>query len=170
MKKFHLQSILLGIGMGVVLTSIISMIYIAGVSPDMKMSKQEIIDQAKKYGMIDNTGLVNSTSQPDQKVDSVSLGDSSGTTKSNSTQTPTPDKNAASVQQSPSVEVQVSISQGDTSEIVAAKLLNAGVITDKAAFVKQLSDSGMATQIAIGDYKLKKGSGFSSIIKVITGG
>ena len=169
MQKFHLQSILLGIGIGVVLTSIISMIYIAGVGPEMKMSKQEIIDQAKKYGMVEDTVLVDSTPQPDLKVSS-STDNSSGTTKNNSAQAPTPEKSVAPVQQNSSSAVQVSISPGDTSEIVASKLLNAGVITDKAAFVKQLSDSGMATQIAIGDYKLVKGSSFSSIVKIITGG
>lgn len=50
MAKFHIKSIFLGIGMGIVLTAIISIIYLAGSMP--VMSKEEIVERAKQYGMV----------------------------------------------------------------------------------------------------------------------
>ncbi|WP_051411167.1 hypothetical protein [Acetivibrio clariflavus] len=49
MHKFHIKSILLGIGMGIVLTAIISIIYLAGNQPTM--GREEIIEKARQYGM-----------------------------------------------------------------------------------------------------------------------
>lgn len=56
MKKFHIKSIILGIGMGMVLTSMISIIYLAGTNP--KLSKEEIITLARKYGMVEGSELL----------------------------------------------------------------------------------------------------------------
>lgn len=50
MHKFHIKSILLGIGMGIVLTAFISIIYLAGNQPTM--SREEIIEKARQYGMV----------------------------------------------------------------------------------------------------------------------
>lgn len=50
MRKFHIKSILLGVGMGIVLTAFISIIYAAGNQPTM--SKEEVIEKARQYGMV----------------------------------------------------------------------------------------------------------------------
>lgn len=50
MRKFHIKSILLGIGMGIVLTAFISIIYSAGNQPTM--SREDIIEKARQYGMV----------------------------------------------------------------------------------------------------------------------
>ncbi|HOQ00951.1 MAG TPA: hypothetical protein PK604_09065 [Acetivibrio clariflavus] len=50
MHKFHIKSILLGIGMGIILTAFISIIYLAGNQPTM--SREEIIERARQYGMV----------------------------------------------------------------------------------------------------------------------
>ena len=52
MNKFNVKSILLGIGIGIIITSIASIIYLAGRDPFDGLSKEEIITQAEKYGMI----------------------------------------------------------------------------------------------------------------------
>jgi hypothetical protein len=54
MNKFNIKSILLGIGIGIIITSIASMIYFAGRDPLSGLSKEEIISQAEKYGMVMN--------------------------------------------------------------------------------------------------------------------
>lgn len=51
MDRFNVKSILLGIGLGIIITSIVSIIYLAGRDPFSGLSKEEIISQAEKYGM-----------------------------------------------------------------------------------------------------------------------
>lgn len=50
MQKFHIKSILLGIGIGIVLTAFISIIYSAG--NNQTMSREDIVEKAKQYGMV----------------------------------------------------------------------------------------------------------------------
>ncbi len=50
--QFHLKSILLGIGIGIIITALASMIYFAGRDPMEDLSKEQIIKQAEKYGMV----------------------------------------------------------------------------------------------------------------------
>jgi hypothetical protein len=50
LRKFHIKSILLGIGIGIILTSFVGIIYSAGM--DNKITKEEIIEKAKEHGMI----------------------------------------------------------------------------------------------------------------------
>jgi len=50
MQKFHVKSILLGIGLGIVLTGFISIIYSAG--NNQTMSREDVIAKAKQYGMV----------------------------------------------------------------------------------------------------------------------
>jgi len=52
LSRFHLKSILLGIGIGIVITAIAVMIYSAGRDPLDEVSEVQIIRQAEKYGMV----------------------------------------------------------------------------------------------------------------------
>lgn len=62
MEGFNVRSIVLGIGIGIIITSLVSMIYLSGVG--VKMSKDEIITEARKYGMIDRAELIKDDSKP----------------------------------------------------------------------------------------------------------
>ncbi|HEY8349327.1 MAG TPA: hypothetical protein VIM13_05825 [Clostridia bacterium] len=50
--RFHLKSLLLGIGIGIIITSIISLIYLSGRDPFEGISDEQIIARAEKLGMI----------------------------------------------------------------------------------------------------------------------
>ncbi len=52
MNQFHLKSILLGIGIGIIITAVASMIYLAGRDPMENLTEEQIISQAEKYGMV----------------------------------------------------------------------------------------------------------------------
>jgi hypothetical protein len=54
-NRFNVKSILLGIGIGIIITSLASIIYLAGRDPLSALSKEEIMAQAEKYGMTRNT-------------------------------------------------------------------------------------------------------------------
>jgi len=68
MKNFHIKSLILGIGIGIVLSSIIGLIYSFGYSAaePAKMTKDQIITEAKKYGMVDDTSIFNSNQTVDK--------------------------------------------------------------------------------------------------------
>jgi len=68
MRKFHIKSILLGIGLGIVMTAFISIIYSAGNQPTM--SREDIIERARQYGMVFSEEAVLSKS-----VESIENGD-----------------------------------------------------------------------------------------------
>jgi hypothetical protein len=59
MRNFQIKSILLGIGIGIVITSIISMIYAAGINTNKSLSREEIISKAKEFGMVESTSILN---------------------------------------------------------------------------------------------------------------
>ena len=61
MSNFHVKSILLGIGIGIILTATASMIYMAGRDPMKDLTEQQIISQAEKYGMIKESLLQDGT-------------------------------------------------------------------------------------------------------------
>lgn len=56
MRKTHGRSIALGIGIGMIITSIAGMIFTNGTQKEM--TKEEIITLAKSYGMIEKTPLI----------------------------------------------------------------------------------------------------------------
>jgi hypothetical protein len=52
MGRFNLKSLLLGIGIGIIITSIISLIYMSGRDPFDGLSEEQIMNRAEKYGMV----------------------------------------------------------------------------------------------------------------------
>ena len=56
MQNFHVKSILLGIGIGIVLTAFISVIYSTGNK--QAISREDVIERAKQYGMVFNEELL----------------------------------------------------------------------------------------------------------------
>ncbi len=176
MKNFHIKSIILGIGIGIVLTSIISLIYLTGEKP--KLSREEIIAQAKAYGMIEKVDILkDKTLQQEQKNEEANRPEdikipSAKPTGSQVNPSPTPTLSPApAVTAQPKQEEQepkISINPGDSSEVVAGKLLQAGLINDKSAFIKEITAMGLSGEINIGEYKIKKDTDLRTIIKLIT--
>lgn len=52
MGNFSAKSILLGMGIGIILTATVSMIYLSGRDPVKELTEQQIVSQAEKYGMV----------------------------------------------------------------------------------------------------------------------
>ena len=63
MGHFNAKSILLGIGIGIIITATVSMIYLAGRDPMEDLTEQQIITQAEKYGMVKSSLLQDSTNK-----------------------------------------------------------------------------------------------------------
>ncbi len=77
MRKVHEKSVILGIGIGMIITAIAGMIFSAGTTKEL--SKQEIISIAKsKYGLVEKIPFLNYNSEASE----VSSSSDSNTTKS----------------------------------------------------------------------------------------
>ncbi len=64
MSRFNLKSLLLGIGIGIIITAVAGMIYAAGRDPMDGLSKEQIMGQAEKYGMLRPSLLQGTASEP----------------------------------------------------------------------------------------------------------
>ena len=51
-SNFSIKSILLGIGIGIIITATASIIYVAGRDPMKDLTEQQIVSQAEKFGMV----------------------------------------------------------------------------------------------------------------------
>ena len=62
LSQFNIKSILLGIGIGIIVTATASMIYLAGRDPMENLTEEQIIKQAEMYGMVKQELLVDDIS------------------------------------------------------------------------------------------------------------
>ncbi|KNY28350.1 hypothetical protein [Pseudobacteroides cellulosolvens] len=55
--NFNIKSIVLGIGIGIIITSLISIIYLAGNDTKNTITNEEIISRAAKLGMVKSSSI-----------------------------------------------------------------------------------------------------------------
>ncbi|MGI6778684.1 MAG: hypothetical protein ACOX7R_11975 [Acetivibrionales bacterium] len=63
MSNFHIKSLLLGIGIGIVITSVLGKVYCYGIKPVHSISEKEIKDRARELGMVDSVELFKNSGQ-----------------------------------------------------------------------------------------------------------
>lgn len=167
MQQFHFKSIVLGIGIGIILAAILSMIYTAGMTPHL--SREEIMKKAAEYGMVEKTSLLQEETanpeRPDGQGDNPTAPVPSATAGSEAT--PAPGQNQKEQQKVP-VKVQIIISAGDTSERVAVKLYEAGLVDSREEFERKIQESKLTGSIRIGTYEIDKGTDIPTILRIIT--
>ncbi|MDP4093829.1 MAG: hypothetical protein Q8920_10755 [Bacillota bacterium] len=176
MHNFHIKSILIGLGIGIILTSIVSVIYYSGSNTVSKPTEQEIIQMAKSYGLVDPSDFLtsqNSKSSTNKNEDTssikISSGDSNEGTNTNSAAANTASQQATA--QKPAeqpVTASITINPGDTSDIVASKLVTAGLVQNKGDFVNKLTQMGLDEKINTGSFKFTKGTSIEDMIKKMT--
>jgi len=65
--------------------------------------------------------------------------------------------------------VQITVSAGDAASTIADKLLAAGAITDKQAFIAEVLSEGADSKLKMGTFTIPAGSSFADIIKILVG-
>lgn len=174
MANFHIKSIVLGIGIGIVLTGILSIIYLAGDKTAYNnLTKVQIIEEAKKLGMVmktennvfdkssasnGNVFKLNSDAKSDKEKEQESKNQKSSENKADDSS-----KNTEEIE-----KVKIIIESGDTSEIVAEKLEKSGLISKSQIFVDKLNEMRLSTRIKIGEFEIEKGADLETIIRKIT--
>lgn len=150
MSKFSIRSILLGIGIGMILTSTLSLIYLAGRDPGKTMTQEEFAKLAGQYGYVKQTEILN--------------GDPKGSGDKGSSGVVKVDANGGETTE----KVAFLVEEGDTSEKVAAKLKRLGLIDSEKAFVDMLAEMDLSTRIKVGSFKIDSGSSMKDLIRQIT--
>lgn len=64
--------------------------------------------------------------------------------------------------------VSITITDSDTSDTVAAKLYEAGLITSDTEFTEYISSQGMENSLKSGTFQINKGSSNEDILNIIT--
>ncbi len=146
-----------GIGIGVIVTTIILVITFAFSGNNI--SDEEIINRAKKLGMVESSKtMTNST------TNTTNTTNSTNTTEGNQTipgaTNPMPDNNSTNSSSATNVNndsVDFTISENDVSRTVIERLAQQGLISDAAAFNKYLNDKGLDNNLQNGTFKIKRG-------------
>ena len=80
----------------------------------------------------------------------------------------TQDSDAAAAQKQTVEQVEVSILPGEYSDTISQKLLDAGLIDDKAAFSKYINDTNVDNLIQPGTFTVPKGASYEEVAKILT--
>lgn len=143
-----------GVGIGVFVTTII--LVIAFAFTDNSMSDAEIIEKAKKLGMVESSKTMTSNS-------TNTTNSTNNSTEGNQTipgaTNPMPDNSSAnnSTANVNNDSVEFTINENDVSRTVIERLAQQGLISDEAAFNKYLNDKGLDNNLQNGTFKIKRG-------------
>ena len=145
-----------GIGIGVLVTTII--LVIAFSFTGNNMSDEEIIDKAKKLGMVESSKTMTSNSTNSTNTTNSTNNVTEGNQTIPGATNPMPDNsttsNTANVNND---SVEFTVSENDVSRTVIERLAQQGLISDAAAFNKYLNDKGLDNKLQNGTFKIKKG-------------
>jgi len=166
MKYFNIKSIVLGIGIGFIITAVYGSVYFSFAVKKSPMTKEEIISKAKEYGMVEAASVLKTSA--DKPSASAAPSETPAPSK-----TPAPTAAAAptpSAQPTPTLgpEVTVRVDSGDTAVIVAKKLFDSKLIDNQESFIKFMIDSGTASKMFAKDHHLRLGMTAEDIIKTLT--
>ena len=89
-------------------------------------------------------------------------------TKADAESEKTQDSDAAAAQKQTVEQVEISILPGEYSDTISQKLLDAGLIDDKAAFSKYINDTNVDNLIQPGTFTVPKGASYEEVAKILT--
>ena len=190
--KYYLR----GLGIGILITTIIFIIGIH-VNQDQMFSDEEVIRRAKALGMVmdETDGKTINELDKDKKQDSESKDQKDSQkedrkesksdnkdkqeqakddqtkndqTKADAESEKTQDSDAAAAQKETVEQVEISILPGEYSDTISQKLLDAGLIDDKAAFSKYINDTNVDNLIQPGTFTVPKGASYEEVAKILT--
>lgn len=180
MKSFYMKNILMGIGIGIIIAALTGIIYSAGMNP--QMSKQEIMDRAKQYGMVLSSDTIITTDQEegndfiDDKTDGETLLEEESihendkvSITSNPTENANSKEDAVKSTENAVQEVQIRVNRGDTSLVVAENLFEKGLIESIDSFENLLKEMNLESSIQVGEFVIVKGTDEASIARIICG-
>ncbi len=183
MKPMKLKYYMRGLGVGIVLTTLI----LAIVNPKEKLTDTEIKERAKALGMVEETEeedkalseilenikpTINPSAAPTIAPEPTSLPEPTLTPTPTPQPTPTPaveiPENEKRDGENIGELVTFTIKSGMSSGKVADMLVEKGLIKDSKEFNQFIVKEGKASVIRVGTYTLPKGVSYDEIVAKIT--
>lgn len=196
MRKVHGKSVILGIGMGMIITAIAGLIYSGGGNAETRnqdLSREEVIRLAKSYGMVEsihfldddsasatNTGVESNVKGGDKAADTSDKAantapntaqNTAQDTASDTAQNTAPDVSAATGTNSEAAKDQrnitIVIKSGFDSIKVIDMLYEKGIISDKKEFEAVMNSYDASTKITTGSFNFRKNDDYEYVVKTI---
>jgi hypothetical protein len=166
MGNYSVKNIVLGIGIGLVFSSMINI----SIS-NKELTVDEIKMEAAKHNLIILTKEEILNSQP-QGIIQEPTPTLAPTPTPTPTPSPTPTPEASSNAPEPTSaagnKAKITVSSGMSSEAIAELLRDAGVLKDTKAFLKRLGEVGKENKLKIGTFEITKGAKYDDIINILT--
>lgn len=170
MNNFSIKSIILGMGIGVIFTSLISLVYFSGIQPEV--TREMLSKKANEYGL----RLVADSNRED--FQGIFYEDEEENTGEHKSEEESVKIDSDSSQKTDEIEEfknivepeikTIFINRGDNSKIVANKFKQSGLIDDTEEFEQNLKDLGLANRIQIGEFRISTDLSIVDMIKIIT--
>jgi len=179
MRKVHEKSVLLGIGIGMIITAIAGMIFSTGNQKEL--SKEEIISRAKGYGLVEQVKIINEDNLNTSTATSAAIAQNTAAASAESTvakpstaavssepkKEPVKEQSSTNANSNNVRDIKIEVLYSYGSRQVTDELLEKGVITDKEKFTKVLDSYNAATKIRTGTFMFKKNDDLDYIVKTI---
>lgn len=159
MGNYNLKNIAFGIGIGIIISSIINISF-----GSRELSIEDIKMEAAKHNLIVLTKEEILKSQTPSDNPAVTPEKPSAPAAE---QVPQAHTEPAQVQKNSAGIITIEIVKGMNSEDVTMLLKEKGVINDTRAFLKRLEELDKENKLQIGSFKIPEGSGFDDIINII---
>lgn len=185
--KYYLR----GLGIGIIVTTLILMI--AGAGQKKEMTDAQVIERAKELGMVMEESSkstvsdeIDSESEKEEETnqeeptentnaaDGTQDGQTEQTVTPEEEQSPTPDENtpsdAATAGQSEPAEQEpyrLAVNAGEVCRQVCDELQENGLIDNSENFRKYLSQAGYANQIQPGNFEIAYGLSYEEIAQIL---
>lgn len=168
MGNYNVKNIVLGIGIGLVVSSMINI----SIS-NRELTVEEIKMEAAKHNLIILTKEEILNSQPQGIIPEPTP---ELTPTPAPTAAPTPAPTPAGSTEAPDADppastgnkAKITVVSGMSSEDIAELLKDAGIIKDTKAFLKRLGEVGKDDKLKIGTYEITKGAKYDEIINILT--
>ncbi|HYE83870.1 MAG TPA: hypothetical protein VEG39_17110 [Clostridia bacterium] len=153
MGNYSLKNIMLGVGIGLVFSSVINISI-----GSRELTLEEIKKEAERHNLIvlSKEEILNSQT-PEATPTSIP--------------TPTPTQTAPSPKPTTPAstgKIKVNVISGMSSESISDLLKESGLIKDTKAFLKRLAEVDKDDKLKIGTFEIPAGSGYDDIIRILT--
>jgi len=176
-NKVHIYYLLLGIGIGLVLGSIINF-----VNPRVKYieySEEEIKEKAKGLGMYELDKIFEMNDKFNEKIEenlknqSLNQENSDKINKNDETKIQEEGKTESEVENNiekpDKVEyIEFKVKKGDSSETIIDNLLEANIIADKDKFVQAVIRRNVGRKFHYGTFQIPKETDYDTLIDILT--
>lgn len=167
-KKFYIKNILLGIGIGIIISSSITTTFYSSntESSFQHLDDEVIIRRAKELGM-SFTYILPIQNPKDEKEDMIDDLDQNST-ENNGDKSETSPEGSSEKDTSEIFYVKVNIPQGYNSFQIASILEESGVLKDRSMFIKEVDRLRLSRRLNWGTYDINSNMSISDLIKLLT--